>query len=164
MLIVSYSLGVLYLLIVFVLAMYGFHNLANAILYINSKSTPIKKRRIPPISEYPKVTIQLPIFNEKYTIERLLRSVTRLDYPSDCLQIQVLDDSTDNTATLTKQLVEEYKSRGVNIEWIHRVDRTASQSLSNRPPPRPAQCCTTHGLSHCWSLWKGISKFIGRSL
>lgn len=121
--IVSYSLGVLYLLIVFVLAMYGFHNLVNAILYLNSKSMQVKKRRIPPIREYPKVTIQLPIFNEKYTIERLLKAVTKLDYPANCLQIQVLDDSTDNTASLTKQLVEEYKSRGVNIEWIHRVDR-----------------------------------------
>ena len=121
--IISYALGVLYLLIVFVLAMYGFHNLMNAILYLNSKSIPLKRRRMLPISEYPKVTIQLPIFNEKYTIERLLASVTKLDYPAECLQIQVLDDSTDNTATLTKQLVDQYRSQGVNIEWIHRIDR-----------------------------------------
>ena len=121
--IVSFLLGALYLLIVFGLAMYGFHNLMNAILYLNSKSPSLKKRRVPPISEYPNVTIQLPIFNEKYTIARLLASVTKLDYPMERLQIQVLDDSTDNTATLTKQLVDEYKSQGVNIEWIHRTDR-----------------------------------------
>src|SRR6266508_5175972 len=122
--IVSYLLGALYLLIVFVLGMYGFHNLMNTILYLNSRSTSTRRKRIHAITEYPKVTIQLPIFNEKYTIERLLKSVTSLDYPADCLQIQVLDDSTDNTATLTKQLVDEYKSKGVDIEWIHRTDRT----------------------------------------
>jgi cellulose synthase/poly-beta-1,6-N-acetylglucosamine synthase-like glycosyltransferase len=79
------------------------------------------------------VTIQLPIFNEKYTIERLLKAVTKLDYPSDRLQIQVLDDSTDNTANLTRQLVDEYKSRGINIEWVHRVDRRGYKAgaLSN---------------------------------
>jgi cellulose synthase/poly-beta-1,6-N-acetylglucosamine synthase-like glycosyltransferase len=121
--IVSFSLGALYLLIVFVLAMYGFNNLMNTFLYLNSKSASSKRKRNHTITEYPKVTIQLPIFNEKYTIERLLKSVTSLDYPADCLQIQVLDDSTDNTATLTKQLVDQYKSQGVNIEWIHRIDR-----------------------------------------
>jgi cellulose synthase/poly-beta-1,6-N-acetylglucosamine synthase-like glycosyltransferase len=121
--IISSVLGVLYLLIVFILAMYGFHNLVNAILYLNSKNSSIRRRGIPSISEYPSVTIQLPIFNEKYTIERLLEAVTKLDYPADRLQIQVLDDSTDNTAKLTKHLVDQYKSRGINIEWIHRTDR-----------------------------------------
>src|SRR5215211_6243445 len=67
--------------------------------------------------------VQLPIFNEKYTVERLLRAVTRLDYPANRLQIQVLDDSTDDTFDLVARLVEEYKSHGVNIELIHRVDR-----------------------------------------
>ncbi|HSJ88190.1 MAG TPA: cellulose synthase family protein [Anaerolineales bacterium] len=121
--IISYLLGALYLLIVFVLAMYGFHNLMNAILYLNSNSASLKKRQIPQIQEYPRVTIQLPIFNEKYTIERLLDAVTKLDYPAECLQIQVLDDSIDNTASLTKKLVEDYRAKGVNIEWIHRTDR-----------------------------------------
>jgi len=121
--IVSDLLGVLYLLIVFVLAMYGFHNLINAILYLSSKSSSPKKRKIPIIHKYPKVTVQLPIFNEKYTIERLLDSVTKLDYPPTLFQIQVLDDSTDDTAQLTKKLVDQYKSQGVNIEWVHRTDR-----------------------------------------
>lgn len=119
----SFVLGVLYLLIVFILAMYGFHNLINAILYLNSRSSSPKKRKTPAIHRYPRVTIQLPIFNEKYTIERLLGSVTKLNYPSKLIQIQVLDDSTDDTAYLTQKLVEQYKSEGVNIEWIHRTDR-----------------------------------------
>ena len=121
--ILSYLLGALYLLIVFVLAMYGFHNLINTFLYLNSRANPLRRRKIPIISEYPKVTVQLPIFNEKYTIERLLGSVTGMDYPADRLQIQVLDDSTDNTASLTRQLVEEYQAQGIDIEWIHRTDR-----------------------------------------
>lgn len=121
--IMSYALGVLYLLIVFILAMYGFHNLVNAVLYLYSKSSTPKRRKIPILHQYPRVTVQLPIFNEKYTIERLLASVTKLDYPSGLLQIQVLDDSTDDTAYLTARLVDQYKSRGVNIEWIHRTNR-----------------------------------------
>lgn len=131
--VLSYFLGGLYLLIVFVLAMYGFHNLMNTALYLVSRSSSRRRKRIHTLTEYPKVTIQLPIFNEKYTIERLLKAVTSLDYPADCLQIQVLDDSTDNTATLTRQLVDEYKSKGVNIEWIHRIDRTGYKAgaLSN---------------------------------
>jgi cellulose synthase/poly-beta-1,6-N-acetylglucosamine synthase-like glycosyltransferase len=135
--IVSYVLGDVYLLIVFILAMYGFHNLINTLLYLKIRSTPGRKRRIPDIQEYPKVTIQLPIFNEKYTIERLLDSVTKLDYPAEQFQIQVLDDSTDDTALLTKKLVEKYKSQGVNIEWVHRINRQGykagalSEALNN---------------------------------
>lgn len=122
--IVSQVLGALYLLIVFLLGLYGLHNLVNAILYLSSKTRTPKRRKTPVLDEYPKVTIQLPIFNEKYTIERLLASVTRLDYPPDRLQIQVLDDSTDDTAILTRNLVDQYRSQGIDIEWIHRTDRT----------------------------------------
>ena len=122
--IISLLLGAVYLLIVIILSIYGLHNLINAILYLKSQSGSPSKRRVPVLDKFPRVTIQLPIFNEKYTIERLLASVTRLDYPSDKLQIQVLDDSTDDTAILTKNLVEDYKSQGINIEWIHRKDRT----------------------------------------
>ena len=131
--IISYVLGGIYLLIVFMLAMYGLHNLMNALLYLYSKSTSSNRRRVATIREYPKVTVQLPIFNEKYTIERLLESVTKLDYPADCLQIQVLDDSTDSTANLTKKLVEHYREQGVNMEWVHRIDRTGYKAgaLSN---------------------------------
>lgn len=131
--VLSYFLGGLYLLIVFVLAMYGFHNLMNTTLYLISRTPSRRRKRVHTLTEYPQVTIQLPIFNEKYTIERLLKSVTGLDYPSDRLQIQVLDDSTDKTAVLTKQLVDEYRSKGVDIQWIHRIDRKGYKAgaLSN---------------------------------
>lgn len=117
-------LGVFYFSITTILALYGFHNLITTIMYLRLKPPTKRKTQTQPIEEWQPVTVQLPIFNEKYTVERLLRAVTRLDYPADRLQIQVLDDSTDDTYDLVKQLVEEYQARGVNIELIHRVDRT----------------------------------------
>jgi len=117
-------IGVFYYGLTLILSLYGFHNLITTIIYLTMKTPPKTKREIPQLKEWPPVTVQLPIFNEKYTVERLLRAVTRLDYPSDCLQIQVLDDSTDDTQDLVARLVQEYKARGVDIELIHRVDRT----------------------------------------
>jgi len=116
-------IGVLYYLVVVRLACYGFHNLFTTILYLRMKTSKKHRGRVRPPKNWPPVTIQLPIFNEKYTVERLLQAVTCLDYPADCLQIQVLDDSTDDTLDLVSQLVKEYKSQGINIELIHRVNR-----------------------------------------
>jgi cellulose synthase/poly-beta-1,6-N-acetylglucosamine synthase-like glycosyltransferase len=73
---------------------------------------------------YPKVTIQLPIFNEMYVIERLVKTTCEIDYPIDKLEIQVLDDSTDETVEITANIVKEYKMRGFDIKHIHRSDRT----------------------------------------
>src|SRR4030095_922337 len=105
-------MGVFYFIVTTTLALYGFHNLITTIMYLSMK--PTKKHsvetRIP--KEWPPVTVQLPVFNEKYTVERLLHAVTQLDYPADLLQIQVLDDSTDDTYDLIVRLVEEYRSRG----------------------------------------------------
>ncbi len=72
---------------------------------------------------YPMVTIQLPIFNERYVAPRLIRAVCNLDYPKDKMQIQVLDDSTDDTKQICEELVEYYKARGFDIEHITRKDR-----------------------------------------
>lgn len=119
-----YLIGFLYLGVVISLSLYGLNNLIMTILYLQAGASPRPKKKTQTLKIWPMVTLQLPVFNEKYTIERLLSAITQLDYPTDCLQIQVLDDSTDDTAELTHQLVDEYKSRGVNIEWIHREDRT----------------------------------------
>ena len=116
-------MGVFYFILTAILSLYGLHNLITTIMYLRMK-TPIRRTgEIPELKEWPPVTVQLPIFNEKYTVERLLRAVTRLDYPADRLQIQVLDDSTDDTCDLLETLVDEYRARGINIELIHRVDR-----------------------------------------
>src|SRR5215217_1107840 len=116
-------IGVFYIIITAILALYGFHNLITTIMYLLMKTPTKHKGRAYSIKNWPPVTVQLPIFNEKYTVERLLHAVTQLDYPAECLQIQVLDDSTDDTYDLVAHLVENYKLRGVNIELVHRVDR-----------------------------------------
>lgn len=117
-------MGVFYLIVTAILALYGLHNLITTIMYLRMKTPTRRKEEFPVPKEWPPVTVQLPVFNEKYTVERLLQAVTRLDYPADRLQIQVLDDSTDDTIDLIQKLVEDYKQRGVNVEFIHRVDRT----------------------------------------
>jgi cellulose synthase/poly-beta-1,6-N-acetylglucosamine synthase-like glycosyltransferase len=119
----SEVLGVVYRLLIVGLALYGLHNLATTILFLIKKSKPVQKTALPTVRDWPPVTIQLPIFNEKYTVERLLKSVTQLDYPADRLQIQVLDDSTDDTAELVNRLVAEYKASGINIELLQRENR-----------------------------------------
>ncbi len=74
-------------------------------------------------TEIPFVTIQLPIYNEKYVIERLLKSVCELDYPANKLEIQVLDDSTDDSVIETLALIKNYKSQGIDINHITRKNR-----------------------------------------
>jgi cellulose synthase/poly-beta-1,6-N-acetylglucosamine synthase-like glycosyltransferase len=73
---------------------------------------------------WPRVTIQLPIFNERYVVERLIKSVCQFDYPRELLEIQVLDDSTDDTVDIANALVEQMKQGGLDIVYLHREDRT----------------------------------------
>lgn len=71
----------------------------------------------------PLVTIQLPVYNELYVVERLIDNVCNFNYPKDKLQIQVLDDSTDETVDIVKLKVEEWKNKGINIVHVHRTNR-----------------------------------------
>ncbi|MBX3065575.1 MAG: glycosyltransferase family 2 protein [Anaerolineae bacterium] len=75
-------------------------------------------------NQLPPVTVQLPLFNERYVAARLIDAVAALDYPRDRLHIQVLDDSTDDTPDLLKTQIEQLRSRGLRIDLIHRTDRT----------------------------------------
>lgn len=77
-----------------------------------------------PPASWPAVTVQLPIYNEQYVVERLIRAVAALDYPRDLLEIQVLDDSTDETVQLIAGQVEHFQQEGINIEHIRRPERT----------------------------------------
>ena len=72
----------------------------------------------------PTVTVQLPVFNELYVVERLIRAVAKLDYPLDKLEIQVLDDSTDATTAIARRCVDELRDSGLDIVLIHRDIRT----------------------------------------
>jgi cellulose synthase/poly-beta-1,6-N-acetylglucosamine synthase-like glycosyltransferase len=111
-----------YLSVLLGLSAYGIHRYAIIYLFLKNR-----KRAVRPaghFEELPKVTMQLPIFNEVYVVERLLKSVSEIDYPKDRLQIQVLDDSTDDTRELTASCVDKLQKRGFNVELIHRTDRT----------------------------------------
>src|SRR5437867_5210300 len=113
---------VCYLSVLGGLSAYGVHRYFIIYLYLkNRKRAPVPARYF---EQLPKVTIQLPIFNEVYVAERLLRSVSELDYPRKLLQIQVLDDSTDETREITASCAEELRRRGFNVQRIYRVDRT----------------------------------------
>jgi cellulose synthase/poly-beta-1,6-N-acetylglucosamine synthase-like glycosyltransferase len=74
-------------------------------------------------ANWPRVTIQLPIFNECYVIERLIESVCRLDYPKELLEVQVLDDSTDETVNIAQAIVADMRLQGFDIVYHHRLDR-----------------------------------------
>jgi cellulose synthase/poly-beta-1,6-N-acetylglucosamine synthase-like glycosyltransferase len=75
-------------------------------------------------ADLPRITVQLPLFNELYVVERLVDSVVRIDYPRDRFEIQVLDDSTDETVTIAAETVRKYQEQGFDIHYIHRSDRT----------------------------------------
>jgi cellulose synthase/poly-beta-1,6-N-acetylglucosamine synthase-like glycosyltransferase len=101
---------------------YGFHRLTIIYLYLrHSRKRPEPKAKF---TELPLVTMQLPIFNEMYVVDRLLDAVSKIDYPKDKLQIQVLDDSTDETTEISRRGVERLRERGFDAELIHRDDRT----------------------------------------
>ncbi|OGB88739.1 MAG: hypothetical protein A3H39_14845 [candidate division NC10 bacterium RIFCSPLOWO2_02_FULL_66_22] len=77
-----------------------------------------------PETMLPVVTVQLPVFNERYVVERLLRAAASLDYPRDRLEIQLLDDSADDTREIASRLVQQYQAAGVQVVHLHRTVRT----------------------------------------
>jgi cellulose synthase/poly-beta-1,6-N-acetylglucosamine synthase-like glycosyltransferase len=91
-------------------------------LYLKNKD----KQPVPAgtLERLPKVTIQLPIFNEMYVADRLIDAVCRIDYPRELLEIQVLDDSTDETTAVAERAVRRQAAQGVDISYLHRTDRT----------------------------------------
>lgn len=114
-------LGIAYLLTMAGLSLYGFVGLLTLWLYWRHRQETFP---CPPVPPYlPPVTVQLPIYNERYVVKRLIEAVVALDYPSHCLQIQVVDDSTDDTTARAAELVEYYNRKGVNISLLHREHR-----------------------------------------
>src|SRR5579872_4640314 len=111
-----------YFLTLSILAIYGCHR------YEMIRGYYKHRRKIPTqpsvrFEQLPRVTVQLPIYNERYVVERLIEETTKLDYPRELLQIQVLDDSTDETHQFTERLVAEYAASGVPIVYNHRSNR-----------------------------------------
>lgn len=112
---------ILYLSIIVPLFVYSIHRLIIIYLYVKYKKRKSKVQK--KFDKLPKVTVQLPIFNEYNVVHRLIDSVTKIDYPSDLLEIQVLDDSTDKTYNLVKNICKKYVEEGINIKHIHRTNR-----------------------------------------
>jgi cellulose synthase/poly-beta-1,6-N-acetylglucosamine synthase-like glycosyltransferase len=111
-----------YFVVLILLASYGVHRYILVYLYYKHQ----KKRTSEPVSrfaELPLVTVQLPMFNEQFVVERLLEAVCRLQYPLEKLEIQVLDDSTDETQAVARGLVAHYAARGFPISYHHRTNR-----------------------------------------
>jgi cellulose synthase/poly-beta-1,6-N-acetylglucosamine synthase-like glycosyltransferase len=106
---------------VLLVALYGANALLLAVLHLRRRS--VHPGQPPRPETWPLVTVQLPVYNELYVVQRLIDAVVCLDYPRDRLQIQVLDDSTDETARLAQARVAHHRARGLDIVLIHRRDR-----------------------------------------
>ncbi len=110
-----------YFTVLFLLMVYCLHRYGILLLYFKNKA----KQHPPPSlpKKLPSVTVQLPIYNEIYVVTRLIMAAVRLNYPRELLQIQVLDDSTDETSMVARQLVTHLKKEGYVIDYLHRTDR-----------------------------------------
>lgn len=110
-----------YLTVLSSLSLYGMHRMMLIILFLKSKKKETKPKG--EFKDLPVVTIQLPMFNERYVAERLINAITKIDYPKGKLEIQVLDDSTDDTTKIASRLVEIKKAMGFDIHYLHRTNR-----------------------------------------
>jgi cellulose synthase/poly-beta-1,6-N-acetylglucosamine synthase-like glycosyltransferase len=111
-----------YFTVLGILSIYGIHRYEMIRTYFKHRKNIVKE---PPqrFEILPPVTIQLPIYNERYVVERLIDEAVKIEYPKELLQIQVLDDSTDDTAPFAEALVERYRALGYPIEYHHRSNR-----------------------------------------
>lgn len=115
-------LGSAFALVTGLLILNGIHRYLTIYRYFRSRHN-VVPAALPP-AVWPKVTVQLPIYNEHYVAERVLGAVAAFDYPKESLEIQVLDDSTDETQAVLKAKVIELKGQGLDVKYIHRTDRT----------------------------------------
>jgi cellulose synthase/poly-beta-1,6-N-acetylglucosamine synthase-like glycosyltransferase len=120
----DWTVLILYFAILVVLAVYGGYRVKQVIdFWRYRKFVPEPKGRFAE-ADLPLITVQLPLFNEMYVVERLVKAVTEIDYPREKLEIQVLDDSTDETVKLAETTVAKYAQQGFDIHYLHRADRT----------------------------------------
>ncbi|MBV9266072.1 MAG: glycosyltransferase, partial [Acidobacteriaceae bacterium] len=118
----DWALLIPYFGMLLILSVYGVHRYETVRRYIKyGRSLPKAAPRR--FEQLPRVTIQLPLYNERFVVERLLEEVSRIEYPRELLQIQVLDDSTDETHPFTERLCNEYRAAGVPLEYRYRTNR-----------------------------------------
>src|SRR5512136_2424469 len=116
-----YLLVVCYLGMLVAMAFYGLHRYILVYLYIKHRHKVYQPKG--QFAELPRITVQLPMFNEDVVAERIIRTTCMLDYPLDRLEIQVLDDSTDHSADIGRQTCETWAAKGYPIQYIHRENR-----------------------------------------
>lgn len=114
---VIYSVALLFLFC------YGFVQLHLVYQYLKNKKKIHPKISHSPLGIYPFVTVQLPVYNESIVVERLIDAVTKFDYPKDKCEIQILDDSTDETTAIIAQKIRQNQTSGLQIHHIHRSNR-----------------------------------------
>ncbi len=116
----------IYAFLLFIIFLYSLSQLHLLLGYLKAKKSKTKEEKFDFYfsSEVPKVTVQLPLYNELYVVERLLKNIARLHYPKEKLEIQVLDDSTDESVKLIAQTVLNLQQKGLDIQHIRRQNRT----------------------------------------
>jgi cellulose synthase/poly-beta-1,6-N-acetylglucosamine synthase-like glycosyltransferase len=120
----DWTILIVYFGILTVLAIYGVYRVKQVIEFWRYSKFPPQPKGAFNADKLPVITVQLPLFNEMYVVERLVKAVTEIDYPRDRMEIQVLDDSTDETVSIAQATVEHYARAGFDIHYIHRDDRT----------------------------------------
>ena len=131
---VAHALLTAHLLVWTVLALYGLHRLHLLRLFRGrdrgpDQNSPPAESADPPV-EWPRVTIQLPVYNERYVVERLLDAAAAVDYPADRLEIQLLDDSTDETTSIAAVKVSALRAAGVDVAHVRRASRTGFKAAA----------------------------------
>jgi cellulose synthase/poly-beta-1,6-N-acetylglucosamine synthase-like glycosyltransferase len=110
-----------YVMVLLAIAAYGLHRYVLVYLYLKHRNDiHVPKERY---TELPKVTVQLPMFNEDAVAERIIRATCLIDYPRERLEIQVLDDSTDHSSDIARKACEEWRAKGYPVKYIHRTNR-----------------------------------------
>ena len=113
--------SICYLSVLIGLSAYGLHRYCIIYLFLKHR-----KDKVEPLRQFeklPRVTVQMPIFNEYYVVRRLIESVRLLDYPRDLLQIQILDDSTDETSQIAEAEARKLQALGYDVDYVHRDNR-----------------------------------------
>lgn len=123
--IVEYIVITLYTIAILLIFMYALAQLNLLFNYLSSKKKNVEspKFNLENSDEIPFVTIQLPVYNELYVMERLLRNIAKIEYPREKLEIQVLDDSTDESVETTANIISELQQTGLDIQHIRRENR-----------------------------------------
>src|SRR5687767_13756304 len=120
----DWTILILYFTILVVLAVYGGYRIKQVIDFWRYRRFVPEPKGAFSEPDLPFITVQLPLFNEMYVVQRLVKAVTEINYPREKLQIQVLDDSTDETVKIAEATVANYAELGFDIQYIHRTDRT----------------------------------------